>query len=96
MYIQCGGLWMYIQWGRVWVYIQCGGVWMSVVSVGRSAVSLSVCCVLSSDLQVGLQFDPAPLGLPAQLTLVGFLQQVDVLLTERLPTILWLHLPNHT
>lgn len=52
--------------------------------------------MLTSDLQVGLQFDPARRTFPAQLTLVGFLQQVDVFLTERLPAILWLHLPNYT
>lgn len=49
----------------------------------------------TSDLQVAVQSDPASLRLPTQLTLVNLLQQVDVLLTEGLPAILWLKLPNH-
>lgn len=52
--------------------------------------------VFTTDLQVGLQFDPASLCLPSQLTLVGLLQQVDGLLAEWLPAVLGLHLPNHT
>lgn len=51
---------------------------------------------VTSDLQIGLQSDPAPLRLPTKLILVGFLQQVDVLLTEWFPAILRLHLPNYT
>lgn len=52
-------------------------------------------CTLTSHLQV-LQSDPAAGGLPTQLILVGFLQQADVLVIERLPAILRLHFPNNT
>lgn len=52
--------------------------------------------LVTSDLQVGVQPGPALPSLPTQLTLIGFLQQVDVLLTEWFPTILWFHLPNYT
>lgn len=51
--------------------------------IGSTRLKGSVCvCVLTSDLQVGVHLDPAPSRLPAQLALVGFLQQVDVLLAK--------------